>query len=184
MLRRFTKKRLVVALTTVTALAAVGVAVGYFTTTGDGTGTASVGSAVTDSLHVTGTPDATALTPGGTGSVVSFTVANDENFAQRVTKIHLSSVAIDHSSATYTAATSAQKAKWDACDVTSGTSATQGADPAFYMADVTPSESDGDIGPSATAQALTAPGTLYMNDTGADQSNCEGAPLALSFTTT
>lgn len=169
------------AVVAVVAIAAVG-AYAYFTTTGQGSGTAAVGAAVANSLTVTGTPDATALTPGGPSSTISFKVANTANFNQKLTTIHLASVAVNTSSPVWTGASGAQQAIWAGCDVTSGTPVAL-HDPAFSMPDVTVG-TDGNIGPSATAQSITETGTLSMNDTNVSQNNCQGAPLALTFTTT
>jgi hypothetical protein len=85
------KRRLIVALGAVGAVAAVGVAIAYFTTTGSGTGSATVGSSSAVTIHGT---TATSLFPG-TGSTVSFTVDNPASGSQRVNEIHLESVTTD-----------------------------------------------------------------------------------------
>src|SRR5947209_8666436 len=90
MSRLLARKRLV-ALVSVGALVIVGAAVAYFTTTGSGTGTATVGSSSAVTLHGTA---ASTLYPG-TSSSVSFTVDNPSPGAQRVAKIHLASVTTD-----------------------------------------------------------------------------------------
>ena len=63
----------------------------YFTTTGSGTGSATVGSGSSVTVHGT---VATSLYPG-TGSTVSFTIDNPSNGSQRVHQIQLSSVSTD-----------------------------------------------------------------------------------------
>jgi hypothetical protein len=143
----------------VAVVAAVG-AYAYFTSTGSGSGSATVGTAA-NNLVTTGTPDSTALTPGGTGSVISFKVANPSNFNQRISNIHLVSIAPDSGHAT--------------CATVLGTD--------FSMADV-PVGADGNIAPNATAQALTETGTLNMLDSGVNQDACKGASLTLTFSTT
>jgi hypothetical protein len=144
----------------IVAISAVG-AYAYFTSTGSGSGSATVGSSA-NNLVTTGTPDATALTPAGTGSVISFKVKNPSNFAQRISNIHLVSIAPDAGHAS--------------CLTVLGTD--------FSMADVPVTETDGDIAANATAQALTATGTLKMLDSGVNQDACQGASLTLTFSTT
>jgi hypothetical protein len=84
------RKRLWV-LGAIVALVIVGAAVAYFTSTGSGTGTASVGTAQAVTLHGTTT---TTLYPG-TSSEVDFTVDNPSPGTQRVGTIHLASVTTD-----------------------------------------------------------------------------------------
>jgi hypothetical protein len=85
------KRRALVTLGAVGAVAAVGVAVAYFTTTGSGTGSATVGTSSAVTIH--GTTGAS-LFPG-TNTTVSFTVDNPSSGSQRVTEIHLESVTTD-----------------------------------------------------------------------------------------
>ena len=161
MKKHLSKRRVVVAAVVAVALAITsGVAFAYFTASGSGSGTAAAGTAGND-LVVTGTPDATALTPGGTGSVISFAVQNPSNFNQKISNILLVSIApdSDHSS----------------CAVVLGTD--------FSMADVAIGV-DGNIAPNAAAQALTETGTLRMLDSGISQNACKGASLTLTFSTT
>jgi hypothetical protein len=180
MKRFMNKKLLVVGLAAGLALGIGGAAFAYFTSSGSGTGTAQVGTA-TNNIVVTGTETA-ALVPAGPGGTVHFTVANSATVPEQLSTIHLASISINTSSSAYTSATATQQGLWNACDTTVGTAATL-SDPAFSMADVSPSNSDGDIAGGATAQALTATGTLFMNNTGVNQDNCENAPLTLTFTT-
>jgi hypothetical protein len=146
----------------VVAIGAVG-AFAYFTSTGAGSGSAAVGTAA-DNLVVTGTADTVELTPGGLGSVISFTVANPSDFNQQISNIHLVSITAD--------------AAHSSCVTTVG-----GANPAFTLADVSVG-TDGNIAPNATAQALTETGTLSMNDTLVNQDSCKDAALTLTFSTT
>jgi hypothetical protein len=85
------KRRAVVALGAVGAIAAVGVAIAYFTTTGTGTGSATVGTSSAVTIHGA---TATSLFPG-TGTTVNFTVDNPSPGSQRVNEIHLASVTTD-----------------------------------------------------------------------------------------
>jgi hypothetical protein len=71
---RFTKKRVIIALAAVGVLAIVGVAAAFFTSSGTGTGSATVGSTgnvTIDSVTITGD-----LFPGGDAATVSYTVNN------------------------------------------------------------------------------------------------------------
>lgn len=75
MLRRFTKKRVILALGVVAALVVAGAAVAFFTSTGTGTGSAQVGSAA----HWTMTPSAATggpMFPGSGTSTIAYTVKN------------------------------------------------------------------------------------------------------------
>lgn len=85
------KRRLIGALGTVGAVAAVGIAMAYFTGTGSGTGSATVGTSSAVTIHGT---TAGSLFPG-TSTTVSFTVDNVSGGSQRVNEIHLESVTTD-----------------------------------------------------------------------------------------
>ncbi len=166
------KKALVLLATLVVAVAASIGAYAYFSASGSGTGTASVGSSSAVSLAgtITGT-----LYPAGSPASVSVLVTNNGSGSQYVNTVHLASIQIDHSSATYIGASGPQQTAWDACDVT-----TSGGNAAFTMADInvgltlTKSGTNGDN--------ATVNGSLQMNDTGVSQNNCQGAPLQLNFT--
>ena len=72
-MRKFVmRKRVLVPMGLVAVLVVAGAAIAYFTTTGSGTGSATVGSSSAVTLHGTA---ATTLYPGTT-SVVNFTVDN------------------------------------------------------------------------------------------------------------
>jgi hypothetical protein len=85
------KPRALVALGSFGAIVAVGVAIAYFSSTGAGTGSATVGSSSAVTIHGT---TATSLFPG-TSSTVSFTVDNPSPGSQRVNLIQLASVTTD-----------------------------------------------------------------------------------------
>src|SRR5579875_2924658 len=87
MLRRLSKKHIAV-LTTAAVIGVAGAAFAYFTSTGTGSGTATVGSA--SNLTVTGTAAST-LYPG-TSSTVNFTVNNPSTGHERLGSITLSAV--------------------------------------------------------------------------------------------
>ncbi|HUK44723.1 MAG TPA: hypothetical protein VLV28_05475 [Gaiellaceae bacterium] len=162
----------------VIAVSAVG-AYAYFTSAGSGTGSATVGAAA-NNLVVTGTPDSTALTPGGTGSVISFKVDNPAGFNQYITNIHLSGVVACSVALVSNACPAGPGNDISTNDPTETTKCYVGA---FTMPNVT-GISDGNIAPNAPAQSITETGTLSMADSGYDQGACENAHLALSFTTT
>ena len=85
------KRRALVALGAAGAVVAAGAAIAYFTTTGSGTGSATVGTSSTVTIHGTA---ATSLFPG-TNSAVNFTVDNPSPGSQRVNVIQLDSVTTD-----------------------------------------------------------------------------------------
>jgi hypothetical protein len=85
------KRRALVALGAAGTVVAVGAAIAYFTTTGSGTGSATVGTSSAVTIHGTA---ATSLFPG-TSSTVSFTVDNPSQGSQRVNAIQLESVTTD-----------------------------------------------------------------------------------------
>lgn len=150
-----TKKRALVALSTVGALAIAAVAFAYFTTTGTGTGTATVGSSSAVTIKATLSSN---LYPGGS-SPVSFTVDNPSPGAQRVGTITLASIATDAGHST--------------CSKT-----ITGGNPDFTMVPVVVNK----VFPSGNGQAVTPTGTLTMNDTGISQDACQGATLTLNLT--
>src|SRR5664279_339109 len=85
------KRRAIAALGCTVAVVIAGVAYAFFTTTGSGTGTATVGSSSAVTLHATVT---STLYPG-VSSPVSFTVDNPSSGAQRVGTITLASITVD-----------------------------------------------------------------------------------------
>jgi hypothetical protein len=139
----------------IAALAVTGVAVAYFTSEGSGTGTATIGSSSNVTLHGTVTGS---LYPGGS-STVSFTVDNPSPASELVNKIHLASITPD--------------AGHGGCSTV-----ITGGSPDFTMPDVTANQNV----PSGNGQALTATGTLSMNETGVNQDACQGATLTLNLT--
>ena len=92
------RRRTALVVSTVTAMALGGVAYAYFSSTGAGTGTATVGSSSNVVLHATTTGP---LYPGGS-TPVTFTVDNPGTGSERVNTIHLASVTAD---GTHTACT-------------------------------------------------------------------------------
>ena len=162
-MKLFSSKKRIGAIGAIAALTLVGggVAYGYWTTTGSGSGTASAGT--NSAVTIVGTTAATdKLTPGGPGITVTFTASNPATFVQKISSIHLASVAPDtpaHAS----------------CAAVLGTD--------FSMNDVTIGTS-GTLAAGASNVLLTETGTLQMLDSGISQDACKGATLTLSFTTT
>jgi hypothetical protein len=150
-----TQKRVFVALGCTIALAAAGVALAYFTSSGSGTGSASVGSSSAVTLHASITGN---LFPGSS-SPVAFTVDNPSSGVQRVGTVSLASISVDagHSS----------------CSTTIG-----GGNPDFTMAAVPVNQ----VFPPGNGQSVSATGTLAMNETGVNQDACQGATLTLHLT--
>ncbi len=154
-LRRFSKRAAYITSAAIAVLLVAGIAFAYFTSTGTGSGSATVGSAA-NNITVTGT-GGSSLYPGGPGVTVSFTASNGANFNQKLSNIHLVSVSGP-----------------GGCVTTVPT--------VFHMADVAVG-ADGNLGPSASNVALSETGTLYMDDNGASQDACQGGSLTLTFST-
>jgi hypothetical protein len=152
----------------IAAISAVG-AFAYWTTTGSGSGSATVG---TDAgLIVTGTTEGLQR-PGGPSQTVSFTVANAAEFNQSISNIDLVSVAAY-----------AEVAHTTLIPGCGGLDSSASAD--FHMANVVVNpNTDGDIAPNVAAQALTASGELSMSNLDENQDDCKNAHLVLTFATT
>jgi len=150
-----TRKRALMAVAGVCVLAVAGAAIAYFTSTGSGTGTASVGTSSPVTLHATVAGN---LYPGSSSSV-SFTVDNPSSGSQRVGTITLASISVDAGHSGCSAATS-------------------GGNPDFSMPAVAVNKTFA----SGNGQTVTQTGTLTMNDTGVNQDACQGATLTLNLT--
>jgi hypothetical protein len=151
-MRHFSKKRAAI-LGVVAAMAISAVAVAYFTNSGSGTGSATVGTS--SSALITQTNTLGALYPV-TSQPVNLDIKNTGTGSQFINKVHLDSITADAGHAT--------------CDVSSS-----GANAAFTMADVT-------VGQTIAAGAtVSKSGSLAMNDTGVSQDSCQGATLTLTF---
>jgi hypothetical protein len=167
---RITHKRLV-ALSTVVVLAVAGAAIAYFTTTGSGTGPATVGTSSALTLHGS---SASTLYPG-TNSAVTFTADNPSGGKERVGTIHLASVvACDQA---FSGTTCASGHEVTGCE-TVETGTTDGNTANFWMPDVAANQEVS----SGNAQSITATGTLTMNDLTSSQDTCKSVNLLLNFT--
>jgi hypothetical protein len=151
----FSRKRAFTVLAAASVLAVSVAAFAYFTSSGSGTGSATVGSSSAVTLHATVSGS---LYPGAS-STVSFTVDNPSSGKQRVGTVSLQSISVD--------------AGHSGCST-----AISGGTPDFTMADVAVNKSYG----PGNGQAVTPTGTLTMNDTGANQDACQGATLTLNLT--
>lgn len=149
-----TKRRAVFTLTTALLVVVATGAYAFFTTSGTGTGTAAVGSGSAVTLHATVTGS---LYPG-TSSPVTFTVDNPSSGKQKVGTISLTSITPD--------------ASHSECSTV-----ITGGNPDFKMPAVVAEQT---FGPG-NGQAVTATGTLTMNDTGVSQNKCQGATLTLNL---
>ena len=153
-MNRFTKKRVLAGLAAIGVLAIAAGAYAYFSTTGSGTATATVGSS--SALVIKGTVTGN-LYPG-TSSPVSLTIDNNSTGKQRVGTISLEKITPDAGHST--------------CSVV-----TTGGNPDFTMADIVVNKV---FGPG-NGQAVTPNGSLTMNDTGVSQDACQGATLTLTL---
>jgi hypothetical protein len=173
-LSRKTRRRFLVALGAVAALTAAGFAIAYFTTTGSGSGSATVGTSSALTIH--GTTTAT-LYPG-TSTPVTFTVDNPSSGHQLLGTIHLAALhaCVGASSTWNGSACSNSGTEATTCEDFSNTSSSTTKN--FSMADVV---SNQDFG-TGNGQTVTATGTLAMNDLASTQDACKNANLTLGFT--
>jgi hypothetical protein len=173
-LSRKTRRRFVAALGAVAALAAAGFAIAYFTTTGSGNGSATVGTSSALTIH--GTTSST-LYPG-TSTPVNFTVDNPSSGHQLLGTIHLASIhaCVGASSTWNGTACSNSGTEATTCEDFSNTASSTTKD--FSMADVV---SNQDVA-NGNGQTVTATGTLAMNDLASAQDACKNANLTLGFT--
>ena len=168
---RINRKKLFVGLSTVTAIAAAGVAIAYFTASGSGTGTASVGTS--SALTVHGSTSGS-LYPG-TSTTVSFTADNPSSGNQQIGTIHLASVVACDTA--FSGGTCPSGHEVGGCEsVENGSS--DGHTANFWMPDVV---SNQDL-PSGNGQSVSATGTLTMNDLSSNQDACKSVNLLLNFT--
>jgi hypothetical protein len=174
MFRRFTRKRSL-ALSGLLLLLVASGAVAYFTTSGSGTGTATVGTSSALTIHGS---SASTLYPGTT-STISFTVDNPSSGHQQLGTIHLASVkACTGSGSSWNGSACSNSGTEQTTCESVETGASDGNTANFWMADVV---SNQDFG-NGNGQSVTATGTLKMNDLNSNQNACENANLTLNFT--
>jgi hypothetical protein len=168
---RRTRRRFFAALGAVAAIAAAGFAIAYFTTSGSGTGTASVGTSTALTIHGTA---GTTLYPG-TSSTVNFTVDNPSSGHQQLGTIHLNAIVACNTA--FVSGTCPSGHEVTSCE--SADSNASSSTDNFSMPDVVSGQ---DIAGSATGASVTATGTLTMNNLSSSQDACKNANLQLNFT--
>jgi hypothetical protein len=172
----FPKRRItVLAVLLIALIAAIG-GWAYFTTTGSGNGTATVGTS--SALTLTGTAGTT-LYPG-TSSAITFTVTNPSTGHQQLGTIHLSGVkaCVGAGSSWNGTACTASGVEATGCESSeTGASDTNTAN--FWMKDVVENQ---DVAGGASGVAATNSGTLQMNNLASAQDSCKNANLTLLLT--
>jgi hypothetical protein len=157
---KFTKKRVLAALSVVSILVVAVAAYAYWTTSGSGNGSATAGSDA--GVTVAGDP-ANGIYPGSNVAVSTVITNSSSTQAQQVSNLHVT-ISIDSAHAT---------AGCLAADFT-------------YKAD---SEASGDSNPHtvtlnqeiAAGGTLTVPGKVFMADTAVSQDACKGATVNLAY---
>jgi hypothetical protein len=169
MFRRFTKKRVIAAVTAIAALALAAGAFAYFTSTGSTTGTGSVGNATQWTVADSSTPST--LYPGQGSFAIAGSVTNASSGNQG-----LNSLTVTINAPTNTGTISSEAA-CTAADFAlssasgSGWTVATGGDSATY----TWSPAD-DLASSGT-QAYPSGLSISMNDLTHAQDNCQGATV-------
>jgi hypothetical protein len=165
MFRRFRRKRLIAALSVAGVLALAAGAYAYFTSTGSGSGTATVGTS--GPITVTSTTSGTLypLTSAPASGNTNVTVTNDNGASEYVNSVSL--------------------------DTTQGTNgisvdsahATAGCQASWFEFDGSPIAVGQEVaGGGGVYTTTSSPGTLWLKDSGTDQSACEGATVTVYFT--
>lgn len=152
MFRKVVTKKRALVLGVVAALAVAGIAIAYFTSTGSGTGSATVGSATAFKVTVsaaTGGP----LYPGSGSESLAYSVKNEGAGAQNVNS------------------TSATVASDEAGDITQGGEPVEGCKASWFTAtDTSPAPVNLKGGESASGSV-----EVTMQDSGSNQDACQGA---------
>jgi hypothetical protein len=166
-----TRRKAFVGLCVTGALALTGAAIAYFTASGSGTGTASVGTSASVTIHGAA---ASTLYPG-TSSAVTFTADNPSSGNQQIGTIHLASAVA--CSVAFSGGSCPSGNEVTGCEsVETGSTDTGTAN--FWMPDVVANQG---LAPG-NGDSITATGTLKMNDLSADQDACRSVNLLLNFT--
>jgi hypothetical protein len=170
-----TRKKILVGVSTLGVLLLAGAAIAYFTASGAGTGTATVGTSTALTLHGS---TSGSLYPGAS-TTVTFTADNPNSGKVEVGTIHLASIkACVGAGSTWTgSACSNSGTEATGCE-TVETGATDGNTADFWMADV-PVNAEVNSG---SGQSITPTGTLMMNDLSTTQDACKNANLTLNLT--
>jgi hypothetical protein len=171
----FRRRKVLGTVSVIGVVALAGAAYAYFTASGSGTGTATVGTSSALTLHGA---SASTLYPG-VSSTVSFTVDNPSSGHQLLGTIHLASVkaCVGASSSWNGSACSNSGTEATTCESVE-TGATDGNTANFWMPDVVSAQDFA----AGNGQAVTATGSLKMNDLNSSQDACKNANLTLNFT--
>ena len=170
-----TRRKLLAGVSTVGVLILAGAAIAYFSSTGSGTGSATVGTSTAVTLHGSTTGS---LYPGNS-LTVTFTADNPNSGKVEVGTIHLASVkaCVGAGSSWNGSACSNSGTEATTCESVE-TGATDGNTANFWMADV-PVNAEVTSG---NGQSITPTGTLMMNDLSSSQDACKNANLTLNLT--
>lgn len=158
---KFTKKRVLIALSVVGTLAVASIALAFWTTSGSGSGSATAGSDA--NVTVSGDP-ANGIYPGGNVAVTTTVTNSSSTQAQYVSNLHVA-ISIDSAHATA------------GCDSSWFT----------YKAD---SQASGASNPHtvalntelAASGSTNVAGKVYMANTATNQDACKGATIDLAYT--
>ena len=157
---QYLRRKGTMAVASVLALLAVaGASFAYFSSTGSGSASGTVGTS--SNLTVNGTLSGS-LYPGN-GTPISFTAVNPSQGQEYLHSIHLASVTVDTTHAS------------NGCDYRW-----------FTMPDVTANQDIASSGSASTAYTVTAQGTVTMSDgngVGSNQDAFQGATISFAFTT-
>lgn len=172
-MRRFTKKRLIGVLAVIGLLAVAGTAIAYFTSTGNGTGSAAVGTSTHWTVGETGSPSGGPLYPdhaigGSNVQTDNYTVTNPGSGSQNLSQVVVS-VATSTGAAWSSQANNLEPA-CNASDFSVGGNA--------VGTPWTDSSLAGDYQASASRSGTVS---VEMIDNGANQDNCQGVSVPLYF---
>jgi hypothetical protein len=148
------KRSIVIIVATVLGLGVAGVAIAYWTSTGEADGTATTGTS--DGFTVTPAAAAGELAPGGPDQTVAFTVTNPGTKAQYLTSV---TVTIENVNGT----------PWVP---------PVGCDAADYSATITTAPPVGDI---AVNGVVNGEATVELANTAVNQDACQGEVVPLHF---
>lgn len=159
--RRSRRRAAAVLVPTIAGVFVAGTAFAYWTTTGNGTGTATTGTDTPVTITQTGiTPSD--LSPDGPARPIEFTIANAKSSPQRVAGV---TIAID--SITYTSG--------------GADAIAAGCQKAWFTINQ-PSALNTDI-PASGSTAFTSTGaTIRLVDSSTNQNTCKGVTLGLTYT--
>ena len=173
MFRKFSKKGAMIALAAVATLVVAGGAIAYFTSTGSGTGSATVGSSTAFTVGETGTATGGPLYPdaavgGANIQTDPYTVTNPSKGSQNLTQVVISVANSDGSA--WSVQGNTGKPACNASDFSVGAQpvGTAWTDTAL-------------AGDFTASQSKTGSVKVELIDNGANQDNCQGVTVPLYF---